>query len=475
MRIFLVWVEEINECADLISGLKQSGHEIVYWLSTKKNQGKLPGTIVHDHYDAWLGISPPELATEEFDPPSEELIKKLFSVESIIMTMMNKHFEGMCVDERKNYYYNLLGYWYGVLNKFKPEAIIFPAPPHPTFLYLIFELARLLKIKTLIFEHIIDIGRMLWYNNIWQGNQTLLGELAANRDKKFTVKDLSEDLQLYLKHYADENKDATPEYLKDDLKKNNFKNKIILLIRLALKSVKDFTILKKVFLYLKKLLINNIQKEYRRFCTLQPDFSKKFIYVPLHLQPEMTTSPMGGVFASQILMIKILAAALPAGWKIYVKEHPVQWMFFGLNYNDYRYPGYYQQIAQIKNVKLVPIKTNSFSLIKQAQAVATVTGTAGWEAILRGKPALVFGHAWYNDCAGVFKVDSVESCRSALEKIANGYRLDDQAVMNYLKCFELASIRGLVDKWTGINVKLTKREGLTNILSVINNELKKIT
>ena len=150
-------------------------------------------------------------------------------------------------------------------------------------------------------------------------------------------------------------------------------------------------------------------------------------------------------------------------------------MFFGLNYNDYRYPGYYQQIAQIKNVKLVPIKTNSFSLIKQAQAVATVTGTAGWEAILRGKPALVFGHAWYNDCAGVFKVDSVESCRSALEKIANGYRLDDQAVMNYLKCFELASIRGLVDKWTGINVKLTKREGLTNILSVINNELKKIT
>ncbi len=182
---------------------------------------------------------------------------------------------------------------------------------------------------------------------------------------------------------------------------------------------------------------------------------------------------MGGAFVNQILMIKILSAALPKDWLIYVKEHPAQWMAFGLNYTDYRYPGYYRQIAQIKNVQLVPIKADSFSLIKQSRAVATVTGTAGWEAVLRRKPALVFGRAWYNDCPGVFKVKSAESCRAAIKEIESGYQPDNQSVINYLKCLELASIRGLVDEWTGINVKLTKQEGIDNILTIINKELKK--
>lgn len=474
MRIFLIWPDTSQEAVNLVSGLKQSGYEIVYWTSTKENEGKFPGIIIHDHYDAWNGISPKELATTEFDPPSAELINKFSGVESIILTMMNKHFGGRCVDERKNLYYTLLGYWYGVLNKFKPEAIIFSTVPHPTYSYLIFELARMLKIKILIFEHITDIGRTLWYNNFWEGSQALLGELAANKAKKFAFNDLSEDLRLYLKYYANDNNDATPKYFRDALKKDNLKNKIILMARIIVKSAADFTILKKVFLYLKKILANNIQKEYRRFYNSRPDLSKKFIYVPLHLQPECNTSPLGGVFVNQILMIKILSASLPKGWLIYVKEHPAQWMNFGLNYIDYRYPGYYRQIAKIKNVQLVPVKTNSFSLIKQSQTVATVTGTAGWEAILRHKPALVFGCAWYNDSPGVFKVNSVESCRSAIKEIESGYQLDNQSAINYLKCFELASIRSLIDEWTGINVKLTKQECLDNILMVINNELKNV-
>lgn len=474
MRLLLSWGGDEREMAKLISSLKQAGHGVVYWIEMKKSYGKFPGIIIHDHFDAWINTPPPEMAGVKFDPPSEELIKKLSGVESIILTMMNKHFEGWSVDQRKTLYYDALAYWYGVLNRFQPEAVVFSIAPHPVHNYLLFELARLLKIKTFIFDTIAIADRVIWFNDIWQGSTALIEEIKKNRGKNFSLNDLCDDFRIYLK-YQDEAADPTPSYTKADLRKNLLKNKIALKSKILFKSLKNLTLGKKFFLYVKKLLVDNLQKEYYRFCASSIDSSQKFIYAPLHYQPECNTSPMGGVFVNQILMLKILSAALPSGWAIYVKEHPAQWITFGLNYTDYRYHGYYRQIAEIKNVRLVHHKTNHYALVKNSQAVATVTGTAGWEAILRGKPALIFGQAWYKDCEGVFKVSSAETCRSAIEKIASGYAPSRQSLINYLKCLEASSIRGYSEEWAEKNLKkLTKEEYFDNILTLLNKELSKL-
>ena len=163
---------------------------------------------------------------------------------------------------------------------------------------------------------------------------------------------------------------------------------------------------------------------------------------------------------------------MPKDWLIYVKEHPSQWINFGLNYTDYRYSGYYRQISQIDKVRIIPVNADSVSFIKQSQAVATVTGTAGWEAILRNKPALVFGSAWYRDCPGVFKVNGVETCRLAIKEITNGYQLNHQSLVNYLKVIEAVSIHGFVENNFNRNKKITEQECADNILRVIINELK---
>ena len=44
---------------------------------------------------------------------------------------------------------------------------------------------------------------------------------------------------------------------------------------------------------------------------------------------------------------------------------------------------------------------NTISLIKGSVAVATITGTAGWEALFHGKPVIAFGLAWYRWAQGV--------------------------------------------------------------------------
>ncbi len=126
------------------------------------------------------------------------------------------------------------------------------------------------------------------------------------------------------------------------------------------------------------------------------DLSGKFIYVPLHNQPEMSTSALGGPWRDQVLMIEALARHLPDGWEILVKENPRQGAYA-------RGPLFWHRLNRIKGVKFVPSDLSTHELSDRAQFVATVTGTAAWEAIRKGRPAVVFGNAWYKRLPGIHR------------------------------------------------------------------------
>jgi hypothetical protein len=126
------------------------------------------------------------------------------------------------------------------------------------------------------------------------------------------------------------------------------------------------------------------------------DLSGDYIYMPLQLQPEMTTSALGGRFHDQALAIERLAAILPEGVRILVKENPKQGGYM-------RGPLFFHRLARIPAVTLLPSWADTHALTARARCVATITGTVGWEAIRLGKPALVFGRAWYRRLPGVIE------------------------------------------------------------------------
>ena len=171
-------------------------------------------------------------------------------------------------------------------------------------------------------------------------------------------------------------------------------------------------------------------------------------------------------------MIEILSYSLPKGWIIYLKEHPKQRMVRGYNYFASRYRGYYKRIAKLKNVQLVPIETNTFELTKKSQAVATVTGTTGWEAVLRSKPVLIFGYPWYRDCPGLFRVDSPQSCKEVFNKIKNGLHANEQDVIRFLYCLDKASINASIETLSKRVHILSFEKNINNISNAIINELK---
>ena len=126
------------------------------------------------------------------------------------------------------------------------------------------------------------------------------------------------------------------------------------------------------------------------------DWTRRFVYFPLHLQPELTTATLGDAYRDQLLALEQLRATLdPETW-IYVKENPKQ---------TYRWrgPAFFERLRRIPRTRLVDRHADTYRLLRESQFAATVTGTVGWESISGGKPTLVFGRPWYLSLAGVHR------------------------------------------------------------------------
>ena len=126
----LIWPTGAPEVKVLLNEIERAGHVIVYWVGEHPAAHLCPPSAVfHDHYDAW-DAKPAESWREPVVPPSEQLISSMYETESLILTMMNKHYDSAPVDERKHIYYTMLAYWSAVLDRLQPEAIIFNDIPH---------------------------------------------------------------------------------------------------------------------------------------------------------------------------------------------------------------------------------------------------------------------------------------------------------------------------------------------------------
>ncbi len=471
MRLFLIgWSGKDLGLIEAARRLRERGNKIIYWtcpdVDKLINAEDFPETVLHDHFEALKGVPAPSLSKEEFDPPGEMLLYNLLEAESTAMIMMNKHFEGWPASKRKQLYYTYVGYWYGVIQKFRPDIILYTNVPHTVYDYVIYAIAKLLKIKTLMLEPSWISDRLLLIEDFKKGCEMVSEALEKNGSNHFQLPDLSEDLQEYYRLQTEKLLDTTPIFVRHAKSQYSGLSLFIFKLKIIWKSIKDFTFLRKIFSFFKKSLGKNIIKEYQNV-QQEPDFSKNFVYFPLQYQPERTSSPQGGIFVDQIFMAETLAAALPDDWLVYLKEHPLQWTLHGFNFTDYRYPGYYQTLARIKKVRVVPAETSTYKLTNAARAVATIAGTAGLEAVFRQKPALVFGYFWYQDFPGMFKVRDFFSCKKALEAIEKGFTISSQRIIDYLGVFDQVSFHGYVDA-DGTKVsKLTPQENASNILNAI--------
>lgn len=143
------------------------------------------------------------------------------------------------------------------------------------------------------------------------------------------------------------------------------------------------------------------------------DAGLRKIVLFLHYQPEASSMPDGGPFGQQSIIVDALSQALPTGWELLVKEHPSTFTDAGLQIG-YRSARFYEQVAELPNVRCVPLEESAHRLIAGADAIATIAGTVGVQALINGRRVLAFGRAPYRGAPGVHAVQRVEGVPDAI-------------------------------------------------------------
>ncbi|MBM6963896.1 hypothetical protein H6A37_08650 [Phocaeicola plebeius] len=133
-----------------------------------------------------------------------------------------------------------------------------------------------------------------------------------------------------------------------------------------------------------------------------PVEGEKYVYMPLHLIPESSTSVLAPFYINELHVIEAVSKSLPAGWYLYVKEHQSMIGERGIDF--------YKRVKQLPNVRLVQINyySDPKPWIEKSQGVVTITGTSAYEAALLGKHACLFSDVIFSCIDGIHRVHSFE-------------------------------------------------------------------
>lgn len=316
----------------------------------------------------------------------------------------------------------LVNFFHAALQKEHIQAVIFSNIPHEGPDLILYQTCKLLKIQTIVLTQHPYIPNLITYS--------------------FNVEEEYGEFSKYFENLSHEyitiNKKITYNFFYTHKKNSELRSSVIL--RSAL-SMSPLACIKNLLgAGLKMIRVRRYTRNMSTYSN-DPDFSQKYCYFPLHFQPELTTSALGGYYTDQLLAIQRLSELLPDNWYIYVKDHPMQTEFMRPNI-------FFQRLLTIPKVVLIKNTVDTHQLIENAQFTSTITGTVGWESITSGKNTLIFGRIWYKNLPGVFTYSHDFNIEDILL-----YKIDGEELEKALNRIVLRMWPGVIDSAYRVIVK----------------------
>ena len=193
--------------------------------------------------------------------------------------------------------------------------------------------------------------------------------------------------------------------------------------------------------FFQNFLLSDIRSAIHRRRSLfrqAPDLDGDFIYFPLHFNPEISTLAYGYRHEDQFNLIRAIAAYLPTGYRLLVKEQHVDAGSSTIRFLP-------ATRFALQRPIFVPPQFSTFDLICNSRAVATITGTAGFEAYALGKPVIACGEVFYRQFPNVLGLEIGPDMGERIQDYLEGYEFDEKAIQNsiiayFASTFEATSV-----------------------------------
>lgn len=385
---------------------------------------------------------------------------RLRPFEAETLAMMERIDPARCqtYQQRRNLYIFLVCYWIDVVNTLEPEYFYSKEEPHEVVDFVLFNVCKLFGVKIIMGTRTSLPGVVLLPREC-QSKLEKSSLIISNYHRTETLRNFvrnrinkPHEMPTYMADKEKNNKKGLKQTsrlsyvsrLIFDLKYIVYQ--FILLSRLFKSSILNEKISyivsdelsKRASSYSNFQFFKRISSEYHKVAN--PNIPSNFVYFPLHAQPEKSTSPLGGRYNNMAIAVAMAAKALPVGWTLCVREHPSQF-----RQDHYAHIGrdrnYYRRLAGIPNVQLMSMDADHDSLLNRSKCVCTITGSVGWEAVLKLKPVMIFGDAWYTSAPGVVRVGTVEECKRFFESLSVlRSAISEKSIVEYVDYLALNSI-----------------------------------
>ncbi len=160
-------------------------------------------------------------------------------------------------------------------------------------------------------------------------------------------------------------------------------------------------------------IFKNFWKRYFRKFYVQKFYSQletreKYAFFPLHFPADSQLTARAIPFISQEFLVETISRYLPAGYKLYVKEHPAAVGYFPVAMLSY--------ISKLSNVKIIPPSVNPYDLIEKSKMVFVINSNVGFEALMYRKPVITLGKSHYRGKGVTLDVESLYDLPDIINK-----------------------------------------------------------
>lgn len=199
---------------------------------------------------------------------------------------------------------------------------------------------------------------------------------------------------------------------------------------------------------------------------------ENYVFYPLHMPHEAQLRLRAQQYIDQVYVAENIARSLPAGYKLYVKEHPNHRGEFSL--------GELKKIAELPNVKLLPPPISSPEVAENSSCVVTINSTVGWEAMLLKKPVINLGRAFYEVSGLTYRLRDLYKLPETIREAIRENPVEERILIRFVNALFATSFPGTragaglayIYYGTGSQTqKILQEENIENLAEGIYNQL----